>query len=212
MAQIHFSGDRKVKLRLDYSHGSCIVLAVLCLTVPLDWIAAAFFAALVHELSHVLAVLLMGGRIESMMISERGAVMDVSPMTSGRKLICILAGPAGSLGLMAVCRYFPKTALCGLMQGAYNLLPIYPLDGGQAVRCVLDIICSPQKSEKWCGRISVGTVVIAVIVLIFSGFRWDLGSFPVMAAGLLVHRWVSGKICLQRKPFGSTIGTPYKMR
>ena len=201
-----------MKLRFEYSPGVCILLAVLCLTVPSDWIAAAFFAALVHEVCHILAVFLTGGRIESMMISERGAVMDAAPMTSGRELICILAGPAGSLGLMAFCRYFPKTALCGLVQGAYNLLPIYPLDGGQAVSCILDMICLPLKSEKWCGRISAGSVFMAVIVLVFCGFRWNLGLFPLLAAGLLVHRWVSGKICLQRKPFGSTIGTPYKMR
>ena len=201
-----------MKLRLAYSPGVCIALAVLCLTVPPDWIAAAVFAALVHELSHVLAVLIMGGRIESLRVSERGAVMDAMPMASGRELICILAGPAGSLGLMAFCECFPKTAFCGLVHGAYNLLPIYPLDGGQALKCMLDMACSPQQSETWCGRISAGTVLIAVILLVFWGIRWNLGLFPLLAAGLVIHRWVSGKICLQRKPFGSTIGSPYKMR
>lgn len=212
MAQIHIGGGRKVKLRLAYSPGVCILLAVLCLTVPLDWIASVFLAALVHELCHILAVLLMGGRIESMMICERGAVMDVSPMTSGRALVCILAGSAGSLGLMTISRCLPKTAFCGLVHGVYNLLPIYPLDGGQAVKCVLDMFCSPLQSEKRCGRISDGTVCFAVIILIFWGFRWNLGLFPLLAAGLLIHRWVLGKICLQRKPFRSTIGSPYKMR
>ena len=201
-----------MKLRLAYSPGVCIMLAILCLTVPPDWIAAAVLAALVHELCHILAVLLMGGRIESVMISERGAVMDAAPMASGRELICILSGPAGSLGLMAFCQYFPKMALCGMVHGAYNLLPIYPLDGGQAVRCILNMVCLPQQSEKWCGRISAGTVLIAVILLVYWGFRWKLGLFPLLAAGLLGRNWVSGKICLQRKPFGSTIGTPYKMR
>ena len=188
------------------------MLAVLCLTVPPDWIASAILAALVHELCHVLAVLTLGGSIESLRLSEKGAVMDAAPMTSGRELICILAGSAGSLGLMAFCRCFPKTALCGLIHGFYNLLPIYPLDGGRALKCILNMVCSPQSSEIWCGRISAGTVLMAVIVLLFCGFRWNLGLFPLLAAGLLVHRWVSGKICLQRKPFGSTIGAPYKMR
>ena len=199
-------------LRLDYSPGACIALAMLCLTVPPEWIASAFSAALVHEVCHILAVLLMGGKMESLMICERGAVMDVSPMSSVRELICILAGSAGSLGLMAFCRCFPKTALCGLIHGFYNLLPIYPLDGGRALKCILNMVCSPQSSEIWCGRISAGTVCIAVIILVFCGFRWNLGLFPLLAAGLLAHRWVSGKICLQRKPFGSTIGSPYKMR
>lgn len=199
-------------LRLDYSPGVCIALAVFCLTVPPDWIAAGFLAASVHELSHVLAVLLLGGRIESLCISERGAVMNATPLTCGRELICILAGSAGSFGLMLFCQSLPKTALCGLVHGVYNLLPVYPLDGGRAVKCILSMVCSPLQSEKWCSRISAGTVFAAVMILIFCGFRWNLGLFPLFAAGLLVNSWGSGKMCLQRKPFGSTIGSPFKMR
>lgn len=61
-------------------------------------------------------------------------------MSPGRELLCVLAGPAVSFSLLALARFFPRIAICGLVQGIYNLLPIYPLDGGKALRCMVSLL------------------------------------------------------------------------
>lgn len=125
------------RLRID--SGFFLFVAVLLLTVPIRWILAAFLAALVHELGHYLALRLVGGGLSGAVISPRGARLEAFPMSPGRELLCVLAGPAASLSLLWLIRFFPRIGICGLIQGMYNLLPIYPLDGGRAVGCLASL-------------------------------------------------------------------------
>ena len=126
------------RIRIDY--GFFIFAAALLLIIPIRWIFAAFLAALAHELGHYLAVRLMGGEVSGGDLSWRGARMEMFPMSPGRELVCILAGPAASFSLLVLARFFPRIAICGLIQGIYNLLPIYSLDGGKALRCVVSLL------------------------------------------------------------------------
>ena len=114
--------------------GFFFLTALLLLTLPLRWVLACFLAAAVHELGHVLAVLLCGGRITGILLSFRGARMDAAPLPVGAELCCVLAGPLASLLLGLGLPWFPRLALCGLVQGVYNLLPFGALDGARAVR------------------------------------------------------------------------------
>lgn len=122
--------------RIRIPGGFFLFLALLLLTIPIRWILAAFIAALLHELGHYLAVRLFGGTLVQISVSARGAKMEVSPMSPGRQLLSTLAGPMVSLGLMTLARIFPRIAICGLLQGAYNLLPLPWLDGGRAIGCM----------------------------------------------------------------------------
>ena len=110
--------------------------AVLLLLLPLRWIVAAFLAALFHELGHYGAVRLLGGSVVSGEISCHGAKMTAAPMSPKAELRSVLAGPAASVLLLLLRHLFPRIAICGLIQGVFNLLPIYPLDGGKALRCI----------------------------------------------------------------------------
>ena len=114
--------------------GFFFLTALLLLTLPLRWVLACFLAAAVHELGHVLAVLLCGGRITGVMLSFRGARMDAAPLPLKADLCCVLAGPAASLLLGLLMPWFPRLALCGLVQGVYNLLPVGALDGARVVQ------------------------------------------------------------------------------
>ena len=126
--------------RVTISPLACIFAALTILLLPLRWIFAAFLAAAVHELFHILAVYLCGGRLRNFAIGDRGAVIYTDGMTTGKTLICVLAGPLGSLLLALFIRWIPRIAFCALFQAAYNLLPIYPLDGGRIVRCIVHAI------------------------------------------------------------------------
>lgn len=111
-----------------------VLLALLLLTLPLPWVAAAILAALAHEGGHLGAVYLLGGKPQGLWVGLRGARMEAVLPTRGKEILAILAGPAGSLCLLPLAGVFPRLALCGLIQGLFNLLPIPPLDGARALR------------------------------------------------------------------------------
>ncbi len=111
-----------------------VLLALLLLTLPLPWVAAAVLAAAVHEGCHLGAVYLLGGKAQGLWVGPRGARMDAVLPSQRREVLAILAGPGGSLALTLLAGLFPRLALCGLIQGLFNLLPLPPLDGGRALR------------------------------------------------------------------------------
>ena len=115
-----------------------LLLALLLLSAPLPWVGAALAAAAFHEACHWAVLKLTGVRIQGMTVSAAGAVLETGPMEPRQELWSALAGPAGSLLLLTLLRRFPRIALCGGIQGLFNLLPVYPLDGGRALRCLLN--------------------------------------------------------------------------
>lgn len=126
-------------INLDTS--ACIWWAILVLTVPLPWLVALTSAALFHELGHIFTVWVFGGSITEIQLFSFGAWMQASPMSAGKRILSTLTGPLFSFLLLLSFRIFPRVALCGLIQGIVNLLPLPWLDGGRVVKTV--------KDEKW---------------------------------------------------------------
>ena len=181
-------------IRVDFSGTDWILLALLCLILPLDWMAAGIGAAVVHETSHALAVKLVGGDILWIRIGIGGAVMQVSETDECKKLISILAGPAGSFLLLLLCNIFPKLALCGLVQGAYNLLPVYPLDGGRALRCAAVMIFTECRADRICHAVQNMTVILLTSAALWASFIAKMGLFPLLLLALLLSGIMQGKI------------------
>lgn len=120
--------------RIEADGGFWLVLALMSLLFPLRFLAGVLLAALVHECGHILAIKLTGGQILSVRLHGGGASIETAPMKPGKEALCALAGPGlGALTILA-WRIFPELALSGLVQTVFNLIPVYPLDGGRAVR------------------------------------------------------------------------------
>lgn len=132
--------------KIKVSSGACFLAAFLLLAVPLKWLLAAWTAAIFHELCHIAVIRIFRSSICEIKISTGGAVLEATPMTPGKELLCALSGPFGSLLLFAFVHRLPELAVCGCIQGIYNLLPFYPLDGGRALRCLFSF--AGRKGEK----------------------------------------------------------------
>lgn len=193
---------RNMRIELEYSGADCIFLALLCLVLPLDWLLAAVTAAAFHEFCHLAAVVLTGGELYSLHLHQWGAVMEASVMDQRRELLCILAGPAGSLFLLVFAEFAPKIALCGLVQGLFNLMPVYPLDGGRAMSCVTGMLFSPRTADKICTIVSFASLGAVCLAGIYGTFVIRLGIMPVLAAGLWLMRAVRGKIPCKESKLG----------
>lgn len=151
--------------KIYISPGACILAAFLLLAVPLKWLLAAWMAAIIHELCHIAAIHACGGSVCEIKVGAGGAILETASMTAGRELLCALAGPLGSLLLTLLLRHLPELAICGLIQGIYNLLPLYPLDGGRSLRCLFSF--AGEKGEKGFRIIEITLWCIFIGILIW---------------------------------------------
>lgn len=124
-----------------------VYLAVpfIFLAIPINVFLSWLIAAIVHELGHIVFLFLFHGKISKIRITIGGAIIYGSDLCWGKNIVCTLAGPG--IGVLPVffIEYFPIIGLFSLMLTIYNLLPIYPLDGGRILR----IICNYFVNLKW---------------------------------------------------------------
>ena len=165
---------------MEISSGACILGAMWLLTVPVSWTAGLITAISIHEISHWLAAKLMGCRIGRIRLSLRGVEMEIDFSNATQEAFCALAGPLGSFALLPLAHRFPECALCALGQGFFNLIPVYPLDGGRIMRAIL-----PQ---QWSAAIEVFALIMLCGLAIYTGVRYSLGIVPGIPWLLLLLR------------------------
>ena len=158
-------------------------LSLVFLLLPLQWIISAVLAAMIHELGHYIAVRLLGGKIINMKVCIDGATICASGLTPQREIICLLAGPFTGLLSLLAWRLFPIVSLCSILQSAYNLLPIYPLDGGKILR---NVILLAGGSKHLCKKIENTVLIILFILCVIIWLRFQVSLFLFYA--LLLFR------------------------
>ena len=154
--------------------------ALALLILPFEWILAAIAAATFHECCHIAALLICRVHIYGFHIKGEGARIETEPMETWQEFCCALAGPAGSFLLLFLRRWFPMVSICGLFQGVYNLLPVYPLDGGRMVHSLIGLK-NAEKIGKW-------TIMLIVLLGVYSVVRLKLGVGGIILLILLTQK------------------------
>ena len=167
-------------------------LALGMLVLPIWWVAAVILAALWHEACHYFVLRLCGGQAIDFRAGLTGAVMKVRFSRAWQELLCAIAGPAGSLLLLLLVRWIPRTAICAGFQGIYNLLPIYPLDGGRVVRCLTEAYLPYEWGQTLCLWLERLCLMGIAFLSIYGCLVLRLGIAPLLVG--------AGIICRVKRP------------
>ena len=185
---------RDSKIAVTVSPYACIYAASMLLLIPFQWCAAWLFTAACHEFFHCLVLWLFRKPIERISVDIRGAQIQTTDLSPVETVLCALAGPLGGVLMILLCRTLPKIVICAFFQTVFNLLPIYPLDGGRALEGVMRMFL-PERWIRPAADLIEGILLAALVTVGFlSVFVWKLGIIPLLVAVLLVIQRKSRKI------------------
>ena len=194
--------------KVTVSWGFYICAACMVLLLPIRWVIGFYLAAFIHESFHILAAAAFSIRVRRVELRSTGMYLEISPGSQMSEFVCSLAGPFGGLLAAKYCVRFPEMAICAFFQSFVNLVPIYPLDGGRMLRCVLDNLFSDKMAAK-IERVIVWMFMIAMSAgVVYACFYLDLGVLSVIAWGVPLGKWM--KNTLQTRERGGTIYLPIK--
>ena len=145
--------------RLDFSF--LVFNALIFLMRENGTVMMFYGVCVIHELGHLLAIALTGGKIKSVVFSGTGVI--ITPERNSRhELFIMLAGAGANLIVfvfLSISGIGGMFRLLNLCTAIYNLLPYRQLDGGTA----LGLLTDGTPYERTIN------VVLTVIKLIFSG-------------------------------------------
>ena len=150
-----------------------IHLVVMLFVFPLTWVVAWSVAIVFHELGHYFAIKIFKGKIDLVEIGFGGFRMQCSLLDEWKNVVSILCGPLCGFALVLIGKWFPKVAVCSCILSIYNILPIFPLDGGRVLQLLMGNNLFYKGIEK------------TVLLILFFGalyccFFLHLGVIPVL--------------------------------
>lgn len=139
----------------------CILLGPKEPKQVLLWAIAMLVSIIVHELGHAFVQRAYGGRSHIVLYGFGGlAISEGVRITPWRQVLISLAGPFAGFALAGIlwgiaqawaappelARYLISyLLLINIFWGVFNLLPIYPLDGGHVSREICTMVLSPHR-------------------------------------------------------------------
>ena len=161
-----------------------IFLIIFYFTKQIEIYAMIMLFALIHELGHLLAGLLMGMKPEKIelmpfgvsisfkiKVEEYNKKIKKGNILEIKKILVALAGPLTNFIIIVIASNINIDLFKALiiiytnfLIMIFNLLPIYPLDGGRILKGILHINFGIKKSEFYTNIISKITVAIITML------------------------------------------------
>jgi len=148
----------------------------------------SLFFVLLHEYGHCFMARRFNWPVHDITILPIGGIAQITfkHYKPKEEILVALAGPLVSLGffmifmpafiVFAYLEYFGMFLVCLVMATsnfvifAFNLLPIYPMDGGRVLRACLSIMLGHKRGTWWAVRFGqVGGAILAVLAF-YNGY------------------------------------------
>lgn len=161
-----------------------LFLILFYFTHQVGMYALVLLFGFIHELGHLLMGLLMGMKPEKIGIMPTGISISFSIQTKDynvkikkgtllevKKIIVAFAGPLTNILIILMAQAIPMNIFIYMMILfsnlaiiLFNLLPIYPMDGGRIINGILHILVGKRKAMKIVHIISLVTIIISTVL------------------------------------------------
>jgi membrane-associated protease RseP (regulator of RpoE activity) len=149
--------------------------------------AAVITSVLSHELAHLAAAKMCGGRVESVSLTAFGISLGFSaPKAYGEEIFTAAAGPLASFALAALGRarggaFGDEVFVFSLFLGLLNLLPLASFDGSRIVSASLSLLFGERAAQAVSSALAYAFLflawVVSVYILFYSGANFALLLF-----------------------------------
>lgn len=145
------------------------------------WMLAALISVIIHELGHAFLQRRYGARVQIMLVALGGLAIPDRGFTRAQHIKISLAGPfiqilvgytawrllrMSSGDAVVIQQFLSAFGLISMVWGVFNLLPIYPMDGGRVLLHFLG-----PRLEKITYMVGlIGAAILALLALKFGGF------------------------------------------
>lgn len=181
--------------RIDLKIFIFLIILYFTKQIEIYWFIMLF--AFLHELGHLLAGTILKMKAEKISIMPAGFSIEFflsendynqkflnSNILEIKKLIVAVAGPAINFFIILVLLFLGKHGeiinniiYSNLLILIFNLLPIYPLDGGRIVKSILCLIKTRKDSYIFTNKISNMTLFLITFIssiLIYYYKNWAM--------------------------------------
>lgn len=145
-----------------------VFLTIFYFTNQLSIYLLTMLFCFIHEIAHLIMGLFLGLKPEKIEMTPFGFFLEFNPTTEEKdkeilktNILVAIAGPVTNLIIIFVILFFNISFIgrdlvvyANLLIFAFNLIPIYPLDGGRVLKGILDIFYDDIKSEDVINKIS----------------------------------------------------------
>ena len=161
-----------------------LFLILFYFTKQIEIYAVIILFAVIHEIGHLLAGLALGMKPESIKLMPYGLSISFKLIPKDinkkigkgnlleiKKIIVAMAGPLTNLMIILIILHinidlfsYLIVIYANLLIMIFNLIPIYPLDGGRILKGILHILDGKEISEKRINNISFITLIILTFI------------------------------------------------
>lgn len=132
------------------------------------------FFCILHEIGHLIVGVILKMKPEKIEIMPFGLSISFYNNLDDNKIkeiIVALAGPATSLALTILCGNIDliyittqEAVYSNLLILLFNLIPLYPLDGGRIIKGILDSKFGVANGDRLINKISYITMIILTLI------------------------------------------------